>query len=188
MRGQRLARDHFNNEATEDSDMADEFPAANGQVADPNAPTFAPTAVYLKDVSFEAPAGPRVSANSSNPTIGLNINTSASDIGNDLKEVVLTVRVEAKAGEKTVWLIELQQAGAFGMRNVPTGDMQKLIGIFCPNYLFPYARQVVADLLLKGGFPPFLLPPVNFEALFAQAVMRAQQQGQGQGSQATPAS
>jgi preprotein translocase subunit SecB len=159
--------------------MVDEVSAANGQAADPNGPQFAPQAVYLKDVSFEAPAGPRVAPNTPNPTINLNLNTSVNDLGGDLKEVVLTVRVEAQASEKTVWLIELQQAGAFGMRNVPQQDLQRLVGIFCPNYLLPFARQVVTDLLTKGGFPPFLLPPVNFEQLFVQALMRAQQQ-QGQ--------
>jgi len=155
--------------------MVDEIPAAsNGQAADPNAPQFAPQAVYLKDVSFEAPAGPRVNTNT-NPTINLNLNTAVNDLGSDMKEVVLTVRVEAQAAEKTLWLVELQQAGAFGIRNVPAGDMQRLLGIFCPNYLLPYARQVISDLLMKGGFPPFLLPPVNFDALFAQAAARAGQ-------------
>lgn len=157
--------------------MVDEVPASNGQ-ADPNAPQFAPQAVYVKDVSFEAPQGPRVAPNSANPTINLNLNTNVSDMGGDLKEVVLTVRVEAQAAEKTVWLIELQQAGAFGIRNVPAQDMQRLLGIFCPNYLLPYARQVISDLLMKGGFPPFLLPPVNFESLFNQAAQQAQQQPQ----------
>ena len=157
--------------------MADEAQIPNdGQTNDPNAPQFAPQAVYIKDVSFEAPAGPRLAANSPNPTINLNLSTNVNDLGNDLKEVVLTVRVEAQAAEKTVWLCELQQAGAFGIRNVPQADMQRLLGIFCPNYLLPYARQVVSDLLIKGGFPPFLLPPVNFDALFAQAAARAQQQ------------
>jgi preprotein translocase subunit SecB len=158
--------------------MADETPASNGPTADPNAPQFAPQAVYVKDVSFEAPAGPRIAPSASNPTINLNLNTAVNDLGGDLKEVVLTVRVEAQASDKTVWLIELQQAGAFGIRNVPPQDMQRLLGIFCPNYLLPYARQVISDLLLKGGFPPFLLPPVNFEALFNQAAARAQQQPQ----------
>jgi preprotein translocase subunit SecB len=167
--------------------MVDEVPASNGQAADPNAPQFAPQAVYLKDVSFEAPAGPRVVPSAGNPTINLNLNTAANDLGNDLKEVVLTVRVEAQQGDKTVWLIELQQAGAFGMRNIPQQDAQRLLGIFCPTYLLPYAREVVSDLLVKGGFPPFLLPPVNFEQLFMQAAMRAQQEQEQQSQPTTPA-
>jgi preprotein translocase subunit SecB len=163
--------------------MVDEVPAANGpatngQASDPNAPQFAPQAVYVKDVSFEAPSGPRIDPGAANPTINLNLNTLVNDLGDDLKEVVLTVRVEAQSGEKTVWLVELQQAGAFGIRNIPTQDMQRLLGIFCPNYLLPYARQVVSDLLTKGGFPPFLLPAVNFESLFNQAAERAQQEQQ----------
>jgi len=166
--------------------MADEAPVTPGleNPNDPNAPQFAPQAVYLKDLSFEAPQGPRVAPNSPNPTINLNLTTSANDLGGDMKEVVLTVRVEAKSADKTVWLVECQQAGAFGLRNVPAGEAQRILGIFCPNYLLPYARQVVSDLLSKGGFPPFLLPPVNFDMLFQQALAQAaaQQQQSGAGS------
>ena len=158
--------------------MVDEAPPQNGQATDPNAPQFAPQAVYVKDVSFESPGGPRVAPNAPNPTINLNLGTSVNDLGGDLKEVVLNVRIEAQAADKTVWLVELQQAGAFGIRNVPPQDAQRLLGIFCPNYLLPYAREVVSSLLTRGGFPPFLLPAVNFDALFAQAAARAQQQSQ----------
>lgn len=156
--------------------MAEQAPLPDGQATDPNAPQFAPQAVYLKDLSFEAPQGPRVAPNTPNPTINLNLNTAISDMGPDLKEVVLTVRVEAQAGDKTLWLAELQQAGAFAIRNVPPVDLQRLLGIYCPGYLLPYARQTISDLLLKGGFPPFLLPPVNFEVLFEQAAQQARQQ------------
>jgi preprotein translocase subunit SecB len=166
--------------------MADEAANTNGQT-DPNAPQFAPQAVYLKDVSFESPAGPRVPSNAAAPTIGLNMNTSVNDIGGELKEVVLSVRVEAQVGDKTMWLVELQQAGAFGIRNVPAEDLQRLLGIFCPTYLLPFARQTISDLLTKGGFPQFLLPAVNFEALFNQALARAQQEQLQQSQPATPA-
>jgi len=158
--------------------MSEQNPQAaqNGAQVDPNAPQFTPQAVFIKDVSFEAPNGPRAPANAASPTINLNINTTVNDLGPELKEVVLTVNLQALIGDKALWLVELQQAGAFALRNIPQEELPRLLGIFCPNYLLPYARQTVSDLLLKGGFPPFLLPPVNFDALYSQAV--AQQQAQ----------
>ena len=124
--------------------MADEVPSSQRPGSDPNAPQFAPQAVYVKDVSFEAPAGPRVTPNSPNPTINLNLSTSVNDLGGDLKEVVLTVRVEAQAAEKTVWLCELQQAGAFGIRNVPAGRHAAPARHFLP--------ELFAALCAPGGF------------------------------------
>lgn len=123
-------------------------------------------AVYLKDCSFEAPQGPRV-AGEWNPQIGLDLNTAVNVIEGDLHEVLLTVTVSAKAGEQTVFLVEVKQGGAFLMQNLSEPDFRRAAGVLCPGVLFPYARAVVSHLVSQGGFPQLLLPPVNFEALFA---------------------
>ena len=123
-------------------------------------------AVYLKDCSFEAPQGPRVT-NDWNPHIGLDLNTSVSVIEGDLREVLLTVTVSAKQGEQTAFLVEVKQAGAFLMQNLSNEDFRRAAGVICPGVLFPYVRSVVSSLVSQGGFPQLLLPPVNFEALFA---------------------
>ena len=123
-------------------------------------------AVYLKDCSFEAPLGPRVTPDW-NPAIGLDLNTAVNIIEGDLREVVLTVTVSAKIGEQTVFLVEVKQAGAFVMQNLGDADYRRAAGIVCPGVLFPYVRSVVSQLVSQGGFPQLLLPPVNFEALFA---------------------
>jgi preprotein translocase subunit SecB len=151
--------------------MADENIPQNG-ANDPNAPLFAPQVVYLKDVSFESPMGPRVPEGAGSPSVNMNLDTSINQLGPELFEVVLSINVQSVAGDKTVWLCEVKQAGAFAARNIPEAELRRILAVFCPNYLLPYGRQTVADLLLKGGFPPFLLPPVNFDALFDQAVQQ----------------
>jgi preprotein translocase subunit SecB len=151
--------------------MADENNPQNG-AADPNAPLFAPQVVYLKDVSFESPMGPRMPEGAASPSVNMNLDTSINQLGPELFEVVLSINVQSVVGDKTVWLCEVKQAGAFAARNIPDAELRRILGVFCPNYLLPYGRQTVADLLLKGGFPPFLLPPVNFDALFDQAVQQ----------------
>jgi preprotein translocase subunit SecB len=123
-------------------------------------------AVYLKDCSFEAPQGPRVTSDW-NPQIGLDLNTAVSIIEGELREVLLTVTVSAKLGEQTAFLVEVKQAGAFLMQNLSEGDFRRAVGVVCPGVLFPYVRSVVSQLVSQGGFPQLLLPPVNFEALFA---------------------
>lgn len=122
-------------------------------------------AVYLKDCSFEAPQGPRANGEW-NPQIGLDLNTAVNPLEGDLREVVLTVTVSAKQGERTIFLIEVKQAGAFLMQNLSETDFRRAAGIICPGVLFPYARAMVSNLISQGGFPQLLLPPVNFEALF----------------------
>jgi preprotein translocase subunit SecB len=125
-------------------------------------------AVYLKDCSFESPQGPRAQSEW-NPQISLDLNTSVEPLSGDLREVILTVTVSAKQGDRTMFLVEVKQAGAFLMQNLPAEDYKRAAGIVCPGILFPYARAVVSHMVSEGGFPQLLLPPVNFEALFNSA-------------------
>jgi preprotein translocase subunit SecB len=143
--------------------------------ADPNAPVVNPQAVYIKDCSFESPNGPFLSGMQGTPTVNLNISTRATALAQDMHEIVLQVNLEAKAGDKVVWLLELQQGGAFLIRNLSATDVGHVLSIVAPNYLMAFARATVSELVVKGGFPPFLLPLVTFEALHA----RAQQQPGG---------
>ncbi len=124
--------------------------------------------VYLKDCSFEAPQGPRANGEW-NPQISLDLNTNVQPITGDLREVVLTVTVSAKQGDLTLFLVEVQQAGAFSMQNLSPDELKRAVGSICPNVLFPYARAVVSHLVSQGGFPQLLLPPVNFDALYANS-------------------
>ena len=132
--------------------------------------------VYLKDCSYESPNGPRLPGNQAwEPKFQLNMNTSAEEIAPDTREVLLTITVEAKQGETTLYLVEVKQAGLFSISGASQEDLKRLVGSFCPRVLFPYAREVVSDLIAKGGFPNFLLPLVNFDALFSQAQQAPQQ-------------
>ena len=142
---------------------------------DPNAPQLALQAVYLKDCSYEAPNGPRVDGGW-NPQISLDLHTAVNPLTADLREVVLTVTVSAKQNEATVFLVEVKQAGAFLMRNLPEDDSRRAVASVCPTVLFPYARAVVSQLVTQGGFPQFLLPPVNFDALYARSLTEQPQQ------------
>jgi preprotein translocase subunit SecB len=126
--------------------------------------------VYLKDSSYESPNGPRLpNSQAYEPKFQLNMNTTAEDVGPELREVLLTITLEAKQGDATLYLVEVKQAGLFFISGASTEDLKRLIGSFCPSVLFPFAREVISTLVVKGGFPNFLLPLVNFEALFAQA-------------------
>jgi preprotein translocase subunit SecB len=122
--------------------------------------------VYLKDCSYESPNGPRIEGNW-NPQINLDLQTSSTALGPEVREVVLTVTVSAKHGDATIFLVEVKQAGLFVIRNLPESDLKRAISTICPGVLFPYARAAVSQLVSQGGFPQFLLPPVNFEALYA---------------------
>jgi len=147
--------------------------AAGAVPADSTAPQLALQLVYLKDCSFEAPQGPRVEAGW-NPQVNLDLNTSITTLAGDVREVLLTVTVSAKQGEQTAFLVEVKQAGAFLVRNLSDEDMKRAMTSVCPGMLFPFARAMVSNLVMMGGFPQFLLPPVNFDALYARSVADAQ--------------
>lgn len=159
----------------EDNTQAGNTAAANGQ-----GQNVALQSVYVKDLSFEAPKGPFLPAQQDQePKIQLNLSTGSSPVGTDVHEVVLTVTLEAKAGDVPVYLAEVKQAGVFTVRGFGADDTRRILGSFAPNVLFPYIRQTVSDMISKGGFPPFFLPPVNFDALYERSLQeRAAQQGQ----------
>lgn len=129
---------------------------------------FAIQKLYIKDLSFETPNSPTVFTQRWEPKVEFNLENRSQMLQDNLYEVVLTVTITVKLGEITAYLIEAAQAGIFTIQGFSREELGPLLGIYCPNILFPYAREVVSDLSLKGGFMPMLLPPVNFEALYAQ--------------------
>jgi len=126
--------------------------------------------IYLKDFSFESPQSPEVFRQSDwKPQTDLNLRSSHTAVADDHHEIVLTVTIEAKEGDKTLFLVELQQAGLFEIAGYEGEELNAILGSFCPNMLFPYARETVASLIQKGGFPEFVLQPINFDALYFQS-------------------
>ena len=133
--------------------------------------------IYIKDFSFESPQSPGIfNAKEWAPSTNLNLRSSHSPVGDTLHEVVLTITVEAreKESDKTIFLIELQQAGAFDISGYEKDEMGVLIGSFCPGVLYPYAREAIAGIVQKGGFPEFVLQPINFDALYQQSLQQQQ--------------
>jgi preprotein translocase subunit SecB len=129
--------------------------------------------LYVKDVSFESPAAPAVFAEPFRPEFQIDINTAVNGLGEGRHEVVLSITATArKDSDKVAYLIEVQQAGVFFVEGAEAGALQQVLGIACPSTLFPYARETLDSLAVKGGFPPLQLAPVNFEALYAQAMQK----------------
>lgn len=143
-----------------------------------NAPQFHIQRIYTKDISFETPNSPEVFRQEWKPEVKLDLDTKSSQLDANTYEVVLNLTVTAHLGETVAFLCEVQQAGIFSIVNVPEGQLAHTLGAYCPNILFPYARELVANLVGRGTFPPLNLAPVNFDALFAAYVQQraAQQQ------------
>jgi preprotein translocase subunit SecB len=164
---------------------------ANASQSDPQRPqagadsqaSFQIEKIYAKDVSLEIPNSPQVFVEQVQPQLEVQIATEISNFAESLYEVTVSATVTAKAGERTIFLAEAVQAGIFSLRNVPQQELDPLLGIGCPTIVFPYLRETISDLIVRGGFPPVLLSPVSFEALYLQ---RTQQQGGAPRAQGGP--
>ena len=128
--------------------------------------------VYIKDASFEVPGAPHIFQEQGQPQVQLNLQQQVGTLGENVYEVVLTVTVTCKLADKTAYLAEVQQAGVFGVAGFEPSNRDMVLATFCPNVLFPYARTAVSNLIQDGGFPPFLLQPINFEALYDEQMRR----------------
>lgn len=139
-------------------------------------PVFAIQRIYLKDISFETPMGPEAFTKNYKPNIQQDLNIQASPVEDGLFEVVLLLTITARIDDRAVFLVEVKQAGLFGITGIEGPAITQLINTACPQILFPYAREAIDGILSRGSFPPLMLPPINFDAVFVQAITAAQQQ------------
>jgi len=144
-----------------------EIPQANTQ------PVFSIEKIYVKDLSLEIPNAPAVFLEREQPAVDIQLHHNSTAIEDGVYQTVLTATVTAKAGDRTLFLVEAAQAGIFTVRNLPQSEVEPLLAIACPNILFPYVREVISDATTRAGFPPVILSPVNFEAIYAQQRQQA---------------
>ncbi len=137
---------------------------------------FAIQRIFIKDVSFETPNSPQIFTEKWEPKVEFNLASNARPLQDNFYEVALTTTITVKVEDKTAYLAEVTQAGIFLLTGFEEEEIGPMLGSYCPNVLFPYAREAVSDLVTKGGFPPMLLAPVNFDALYAQHMQQAQEQ------------
>ena len=157
--------------------MADETTngAAGAEQASPS--QFVLQKIYVKDASFEAPNAPQVFNEEGQPQLQLNLAQKVGTIAEGVYEVVLTVTLTCTLAGKTAYLAEVAQAGIFGVAGFDQRNLEAILATYCPNVLFPYARQAVSELIVNGGFPPYYLQPINFEQLYAEQMRRRAQAG-----------
>ncbi|MGE5467847.1 MAG: protein-export chaperone SecB [Ignavibacteria bacterium] len=146
-------------------------------------PIFNVEKLYVKDLSLEVPNAPHCFLEREAPEVQVQLATSATAVGEDIYDVVLTVTVTAKLGDKTMFLVEVAQAGLFHVRNVPESELEPVLAVACPNIMFPYAREVVSDAVVRAGFPPVVLAPVNFEIMYRQRLEQQVQAAAGNPTQ-----
>ena len=140
-------------------------------------PGFGIEKLYVKDASIEVPNAPQIFTERTAPQVNVELGNSATRLDDGVFEVAIKVTVTAKIGDKTAFLVEATQAGIFAIRNVPDENLEVILGVTCPNILFPYAREAVSDMVTRAGFAPVLLNPINFEALYMQQKQQSENAG-----------
>ena len=153
-------------------------------MAENQQPQFALQRIYVKDVSFEAPNSPAAFTKAWKPEIKLDLNSGGRKVDEQHYEVSVKVTITATNDGETAFLVELVQCGLFAMVNIPEQQLGQMLGAMCPNILFPYLRESVDNLVVKGGFPPISLPPINFDAVYAKAVAEAQARAEAEKGEA----
>ncbi len=162
--------------------MADEQAATNGEQPQQQ---FVMQRIYTKDLSFESPGTPQIFKKQWQPQVSVDLNTKSEPVDEDGNfEVVVTLTITAKVEEQTAFLIEVQQAGIFLVTGFAADDLRRILGTTAPNIIFPYARETIDSLCIRGGFPALMLAPVNFDALYQQALAQSQAQGENGGEAA----
>lgn len=151
--------------------------ATTGAAQEAQGPQFSLQRIYVRDLSFEAPKSPEIFRQEWTPSVELDLNTRQKPLEGDFHEVVLTLSVTVKTAGETAFIAEVQQAGIFLISGLDAAAMSHTLGAFCPNILFPYAREALDNLVTRGSFPALMLAPVNFDALYAQELGRIQAAG-----------
>ena len=164
--------------------MSEENVNGNAASAETNGPAFTVEKIYVKDVSFEVPGGPAIFNEQAQPQLQMNLNQSVQRLNDNAFEVVLGITLTCSANEKTLYVAEVKQAGVFGLAGFDAQTLDAMLGTHCPNVLYPYTRQLISDLIQAGGFPPFLLQPLNFEGLYAEGLRQRMSQGGLESSEA----
>jgi preprotein translocase subunit SecB len=142
-------------------------------------PTFNIQRMYLKDLSLEQPNSPQILLEQQQPAVDINLAVSAETVAEGIYEVCVTATVTTKLAERTLFLVEAKQAGIFELRNLPSEQMQAILGIACPGMVYPYLRAIVSDVCTRAGFPPVVLSEVNFQAMFEAQQQQLAAQGNG---------
>jgi preprotein translocase subunit SecB len=154
--------------------MAEENQEVQKEAQEAQQSVFNIEKIYVKDISLEAPNVPQIFLQNENPQVSIELQNKAAKIDEGVFETVITITVTSKVQDKVAFLVEVAQAGIFRIHNVPEENISAILGITCPNILFPYAREAVSDIVTRVGFPPVLLNPINFEALYAQQIQQQQ--------------